>query len=171
MPHDPQPGLLAHLRRAATGPTGVRSVDVQGWTVQRVSAALWHLAHLGQLHRANLGHKRMHFFDCQARAAAFEADNRHKYVAPQMVKPMIEQSHDLCAKPGSARSQRQEVQRARASGTQATERGPVRITYGPCPTVGPMAGSCPPDRPLIMRPGALDYQRHMAKHRSQEAGQ
>lgn len=173
MPHDRQTGLMAKLREAGKGPAGVRAVDVQGYVTTKVSSALWHLAQIGDLHRAKLGPKRMHYFSCPLAAAAFVAANAQRYVAPQTVRPPVEQAEDRAAKPGSPRALRHGAQRLRtnAAAAEGTERADPPIQYGPCPTFGPMAGNCPADRPLVMRAGALDYQRHMAKHRSPEAGQ
>lgn len=170
-----QTGLMAQLRQAATGPAGVRAVDVQGFEVHRVSSALWHLASRGELHRASLGWKRLHYFACPEKAAAFERENQERYVPPSRVLAPVERAEDRSAKTGTARAQRHDARqhetqrlRANAAPAPAAERPPVRITYGPRPTVGPLAGDCPADKPLVLRAGALDYQRYMVKHRHAE---
>lgn len=163
-------GLMAYLLEAAKGPQGVHAPDVQGWPTARVSSSLWLLGSLGQVFKARLGHRKVHHFATAEAAQAFEAAHAHRYVAPQPLRPAVEMAEDRAALRGSARSMRgqaaAEKLRANAVALPAAERAPVVMTYGPTPTTGPLSGHCPPDRPLVLRAGALDFRRYMTKHQA-----
>lgn len=171
MSNYPETGITAYLREAIKSPRGVHAPEVQGWPTHRVNSTLWLLCSRGEAFKADLGHKRVHYFASQEDAAAFQAAHQARHVPPRILRAPIEVAEDRAARTGSARGKaherQQDRQRLRINATAApldANRPPPRITYGPTPTTGPLSGLCPADRPLVMRAGALDYQRHMAKH-------
>lgn len=165
----PTKGLIARLLAAATGPAGVRAADMQGMPPGLVWTSLHYLTKRGELHKAKLRGNRVHYFACPKAAAEFAAANQDLYVRAERVRAPIEQAEDRVAGTNGARAQRRDEAlrlRINAHAARADQAPAVRITYGPTPTEGPLSGTCPADRPLVLRAGALDYQRHMNKYRT-----
>lgn len=144
--HPGRDRLEQHIRRLAARPDGVARPEAIGeFSVRQVTTELQRLRLDGAIFSGRLGHRTVRYFSTAERAQQWQ--QQHRQVAP----------HVTITKP-SGRIRAPWEPDAPARITAATI-----YTRGPAPQ-GRMAGTCPPDRVLPVREGALDYQAHITRY-------
>ena len=167
-------GIMFWLRSLAADGTALRAGDLKcaRWDTSALSKALYYLTLHGDLHQAKLGFKQVYYLHTQQAADEYVRTHQAEYLqrmaAERAARP-APPPRDRSSRKGRARPQA--APRAPAPGALGlVATGPLPpITYCPSPTTGPLSGKCAPDRVLVLRPGALDYRRHMTRFQQPDA--
>lgn len=160
--------LVDHLLKLAERPTGVNADDVQGFTLHNTRTRLCDMVRRGQLVRVRCTPKHIRYFRTQEAAdryanAVLQHHHSERRPPPAPAAVAKAETRRGRAAEGPAINPAEHAVALQPYASSQVVAG-VRITKGHEPR-GLLAGHAPPDRPLPLRPGALDYQRHMAKYR------
>ena len=172
-------GITAWLRAEAATGRALRAADLQceRWSTTDIAKTMCHLACTGKLFRAKLAFKQVYYLATPELADAYVAEHQAAYLARLAADLAAKQQGRLAApapapvsplrrakrKPGPP----QRAPAVWAADAEAEPRTMPPVIYCPSPITAQRA--CPPDRPLVLRAGALDYRRFMAKHQDHAA--